>query len=274
MTIRIVTYNIQYGIGLDGTYNLERIADAVSQADVIAFQEVTRGFIRNQGRDMVAEIEALFPDRFTACHMPTDIDFGSLVRDGKAVQTRFQFGNMIVSRWPITAMRGHLLPRSVRTSTLNLQRGALEALIATPAGPIRFYSMHLDHVDPEERLAQIAALRDVALSFLQTGGAVTGLGEFGYPEPPLSDDFLLLGDFNLEPGSPEYQAITAGRDTIIDVTASDPGWSWTDPAQQPSTKRLDYGFANPALAARISEARVDQTAEGSDHMPVWVQLDA
>ena len=49
MTVKVVTYNIQYGVGLDGRYDLERIIDAVKDADIIAFQEVTRGFREQRG---------------------------------------------------------------------------------------------------------------------------------------------------------------------------------------------------------------------------------
>ena len=35
-----VTYNIQYGLGRDGRYDLERTARVVEGADVIALQEV------------------------------------------------------------------------------------------------------------------------------------------------------------------------------------------------------------------------------------------
>ncbi|TGR63713.1 EEP domain-containing protein, partial [Mesorhizobium sp. M2D.F.Ca.ET.223.01.1.1] len=64
--MKIVTYNIQYGIGLDGRYDVGRIADAVRGADVIALQEVTRNNPRNGGRDMVAEICGALPDYFAA----------------------------------------------------------------------------------------------------------------------------------------------------------------------------------------------------------------
>jgi endonuclease/exonuclease/phosphatase family metal-dependent hydrolase len=274
MTIKVVTYNIQYGIGLDGAYDLERIVDAVRDADIIAFQEVTRGFMKNDGRDMVAEIEALLPDRFTVHHMPVDVDFGSKIEGGKAVQSRFQFGNMIASRWPILSSRGHLLPRSMRTSTLNLQRGALETLIETPAGVIRFYSVHLDHIDPDERISQIEALKDIAFSVPHTGTAVTGLGEFGFEELPQAEDFLLLGDFNFEPDLAEYREMLAENGHLVDASAADSGWSWTDLEKKESNKRLDYGFATPNLAERISNVEVDQGAEGSDHMPVWLYISA
>ena len=47
--MKFVTYNIQYGTGLDGRYDAGRIADAVRGADVIALQEVTRNNPRNGG---------------------------------------------------------------------------------------------------------------------------------------------------------------------------------------------------------------------------------
>ncbi|MEL6922337.1 MAG: endonuclease/exonuclease/phosphatase family protein, partial [Pseudomonadota bacterium] len=151
--MRIVTYNIQYGIGLDGKYDVRRICDTVCDADIICLQEVTRGFIRNGGADMVAEVEAQLPTHFSSFHAAMDIDMMSGLVEGRAVNRRFQFGNMVLSRWPITASRGHLLPRHARADKLNLQRGALEALITTPDGPIRVYSVHLDHISAEERLA-------------------------------------------------------------------------------------------------------------------------
>jgi endonuclease/exonuclease/phosphatase family metal-dependent hydrolase len=274
LTVKIATYNIHYGVGPDGKYDLQRIVDAVADADVIAFQEVSRGFIGNQGRDMVAEIEALLPDRFADTHMPADIDVGSVVENGKAVQRRFQFGNMIVSRWPLLSVRGHLLPRSMRTETLNLQRGALEALIDTPAGTIRFYSVHLDHIHAGERDAQITALKSIASSSAGTGLSVTGMSEYGFDELPAAEDFLLLGDYNFEPDLMEYRAMLSRNGDLVDASAADTGWSWIDSADRLNVQRLDYGFANTRLAARISGAQIDQGAEGSDHVPVWFHISA
>ena len=271
MAVGIVTYNIQYGFGLDGQYDLERIVAAVADADVICLQEVTRGFIRNGGADMPALIGDLLADRFWSYHGCADIDMMSGMAGGRAVNRRFQFGNMVLSRWPIRAVRHHLLPRLWRHGDLNLQRGALEAAIETPAGTIRFYSTHFDHIDPRERLAQASALADIAQNFAVTGGAVTGAGDFGLPEHDDSGDFLLLGDFNFEPGSLEYRYLVEDRG-LAAVSQSDTGWSWRDPAGMQADKRLDHVFASAGLAGRISNARVDRDAVGSDHMPVWVTL--
>ena len=62
--MKFASYNIQYGIGLDGRLDLARIAGEIESADVIALQEVTRGFHRNGNLDMVAALQAL----------PTDCD--------------------------------------------------------------------------------------------------------------------------------------------------------------------------------------------------------
>lgn len=40
--MKFVSYNIQYGIGLDGRLDLPRIASEIEGADIIALQEVKR----------------------------------------------------------------------------------------------------------------------------------------------------------------------------------------------------------------------------------------
>lgn len=273
MAISAVSYNIQYGFGLDGRYDLQRIIDAVRKADVICLQEVTRGYPKNGGVDMPSDIASALPDRFSSFHPAADVDAGSVIADGRVVDRRFQFGNMVLSRWPLRAVRGHLLPRTWRKGALNLQRGAIEALIDTPGGPVRFYSVHLDHVDPRERMLQIRALKALVLDYGETGGAITGAQSYGLPDMADNGDFVLSGDFNCEPETDEYRLMTEDG-TTVDVTAADPGWScFSVVADEPvRRRRLDYAFCNPGLAARVITARVDRDAIGSDHMPVWIEI--
>ena len=94
--MRLVTYNIQYGIGLDGRFDLGRIADAVRGADLIALQEVSRNNPSNGGIDMVAGLCDLLPDYFHAYGAPFEVDMGSAVENGRAVTRSFQFGNDII----------------------------------------------------------------------------------------------------------------------------------------------------------------------------------
>jgi len=274
MAISAVSYNIQYGIGLDGRFDLDRIVAAVQVADVICLQEVTRGHPKTGAIDMAAAIAERLPEHFSSYHPAADVDAGSAMEDGRAVNRRFQFGNMVLARWPLRVVRGHLLPRTWRKDKLNLQRGALEALIDTPVGPIRFYSVHLDHVDARERMAQIGALTQIAAEYPRTGGAVTGAAAFGLPEARDRGDYVVMGDFNCEPGTDEYRLLTEDG-PIVDVTATDSGWSWRSPHDEKPVRRqrLDYAFCNRALAGRVAGARIDRDADGSDHMPVWIEIE-
>ena len=288
--MKLVTYNIQYGIGLDGRYDLHRIAGAVRGADVIALQEVSRNNPANGGVDMVAGLCALLPDYFHVYGAPYEVDMGSAVESGRAVTRTLQFGNMVLSKTPVLSSRNLLLPRRRSYSTLNLQRSALEAMIATPFGPVRFYSVHLDHTSPDERIAQIRHLLGRVLAYTLEGGAVTGVAELGFPEPPHPEEFVLAGDFNMLPGSPEYRAMTGTPDEEHGVTlradrpvdaallcadVSESRTTWIDPRQQDNLARrkcLDYAFVHAGLASRVKSLRIDSEANGSDHLPVWLEL--
>jgi endonuclease/exonuclease/phosphatase family metal-dependent hydrolase len=285
-----VSYNIQYGIGMDGRFDLERIVEAVRGADLIALQEVSRNNPKNGGVDMPGAIAALLPDYFHVFGAPFEADIGSAIENGRAVTRFFQFGNMILSRVPILAARTLLLPRMRTYDRLNLQRGALEAVIQTPFGAIRFYSVHLDHLSPDERIAQIRFLLERVHAYGLEGGAISGSREWGFPEPPTSEGFVLLGDFNMQPGSPEYCALTGRSDVefartaragfaldtaVLAGEAGGHALTWFDPKRrdEPGRQRcLDYCFVHPVLAPLVRRHWIDQAAEGSDHRPVWVEL--
>ncbi|MBN9548523.1 MAG: endonuclease/exonuclease/phosphatase family protein [Alphaproteobacteria bacterium] len=286
--MKIVTYNIQYGIGLDGKYDAGRIADAVRGADVIALQEVTRNNPRNGGRDMVAELCEALPDYFAAYGSNFEVNIGSRLENGRAISTSFQLGNMVLSKTPIHLSRNLLLPRSRSLETMNFQRGALEALIETPLGFIRFYSTHLDHRSPVERQGQIRFLRQRLLNYALEGGGLSGIPEIGLPDLPYPEAFIVMGDFNMLPGSPEYVEL-AGRpdhefgmpltaDLAVDVAqrlAVAGLVTWVDPERpedQSRHKCIDYIFTSASLAKSLKRLWSDRDAVGSDHLPLWAEL--
>lgn len=286
--MKLVTYNIQYGIGLDGKYDLGRIADAVRGADVIALQEVTRNNPRNGDRDMVAEIGEALPDYFAAYGSNFEVNIGSRLENGRAISTSFQLGNMVLSKTPIHLSRNLLLPRSRSLETMNFQRGALEALIETPLGFIRFYSTHLDHRSPVERQNQIRFLRQRLLNYALEGGGLSGIPEIGLPDLPYPEAFIVMGDFNMLPGSPEYVEL-AGRpdhefgmpltaDLAVDVAqrlAVADLITWVDPDRPEDKSRhkcIDYIFTSASLAKSLKSLWSDRDAVGSDHLPLWAEL--
>jgi endonuclease/exonuclease/phosphatase family metal-dependent hydrolase len=288
MAMRLVTYNTQYGVGLDGRYDIERIAGAVHGADVIALQEVCRNNPNNGGRDMVAELAEALPEYFSVYGSNFEANIGSHIAKGRAVTSTFQLGNMVLSRTPIHLSRNLLLPRSRSIEALNFQRGALEALIETPLGFVRFYSTHLDHRSPVERISQIRFLRERLLNYPLEGGGLSGLAEVGLPEPPCPEDFVVLGDFNMLAGSPEYSEIAGLPDHEVGMPLSaglavdaaqylgvDDLTTRVDPKHPDDAgrhKRIDYVFTSASLAGSLKRLWVDRQAVGSDHLPVWVEL--
>ncbi|TIL73894.1 MAG: EEP domain-containing protein [Mesorhizobium sp.] len=288
--MRLVTYNIHYGVGLDGRYDVGRIADAVRGADVIALQEVSRNNPNNGGRDMVAELGEALPEYFAVYGSNFEANVGSRLENGRAITTTFQLGNMVLSKTPVHLSRNLLLPRSRSFEVMNFQRGALEALIETPLGFIRFYSTHLDHRSPVERASQIRFLRRRLLNYAIEGGALSGVAEVGLPDLPCPEGFVVMGDFNMLAGSPEYVEF-AGRldhefgmpvtaDLAVDAAlrlaaAGADLVTWVDPKRPGDAgrhKRIDYVFTSASLAKSLKRLWVDGQAVGSDHLPVWVEM--
>jgi len=194
----------------------------------------------------------------------------------------------VLSKTPIHLSRNLLLPRSRSLEAMNFQRGAIEALIETPLGFIRFYSTHLDHRSPVERQNQIRFLRQRLLNYALEGGGLSGIPEIGLPDLPYPEAFIVMGDFNMLPGSPEYVEL-AGRpdhefgmpltaDLAVDVAqrlAVADLVTWVDPDRPGDKSRhkcIDYIFTSASLARSLKRLWSDRDAVGSDHLPLWAEL--
>ncbi len=289
--MKLVTYNTHYGVGRDGREDITRIADAVRGADVIALQEVERNYGRGEPPDQPAALEALLPDYYWVYAPAFDVDASEAAADGRVLNRRRQHGVMLLSKTPIASCRPLALPKRVYPDKLNMQMGALEGVIDGPLGPLRVYAVHLGHLDGGERQLQIERLLAMARAAPDEGGAWTGLGvhgdrdwSAGAPAPPMPENAVLLGDFNMEPDSPEYALVTAPGDSgtapaFVDAwpaagNGEAPGFTFIYPPGRPEMRdrRIDYCFLCPALAAKARACRVDASAEGSDHRPLWTEL--
>lgn len=287
--MKLVTYNIQYGLGRDGRYDLARIADKVRGADIVALQEVDRHWQRSGCVDSPAVLASHLPELHWVYGANLDIDASYRDNAGHLCNRRRQFGTMILSRTPIVSSRNHLLPKYGTLTQHSIQQGAIEAVIATNgAGPVRVYSLHLSHLSAATRMPQIEALLDIHARAPGEGGAWCG----GHPEPdagwtegempPMPADAILLGDFNFDWSAPEYDRIAGplspryGR--INRLTGFVDAWVAAghredDGATIAAGRRIDYCFVSASLACRIKSARIDADLTGSDHYPLWVELD-
>ena len=292
--MKIVGYNIQYSRGRDGCYDLARVACAVDGADIIALQEVERFWPRTGMADQSAELSALLPGYYWVYGPGFDMD-ASTAQDGVVENRRRQFGNMLLARWPIVSSRFYALPKMRTTDHFNMDMPALEGVIATESGPLRVWSIHLSSISSRERLLQIEYLRDLHVRAPAGGGAWTGAPEIrgdeswscGALEPPMPADAIWIGDFNAQPTSAEYDAIVGRADPLYGrpVYHGDfvDAWVAAGHAQAEGVTypddgrfgdlRLDYCFVSAPLSERIRGAWIDGDADGSDHQPVWTELE-
>ena len=287
--MRCVTYNIQYSLGKDGRFDLARCIDAVRDADIIALQEVERHWPRTGMVDQPALIGELLPDFYWVYGPSFDVHLESEQTAAGVDNRRRQFGDMLLSRWPILSSRLVVLPKTRYADRFNMRMGALEGVIDSPIGPLRAWSIHLGYLDTEERLAHLKCLLEVQGRGVKEGGAWSGpasIGDHdwsgGDREPALPAATLWLGDFNMEPGSPQYRLVTDGAGGgFVDawrLAASELGEGITCPdslydgVRKP--RRIDYCFVSPELAPRVARCWVDAADQGSDHQPVWLELSA
>ena len=141
--LRVVTYNVRLGFTEDGALNLEEVAAVLAGAgpDVVALQEVPRGFLPTGGIDMIGWLQHSLGMPHVAFQPAAP---GAL------------HGNAILSRHPIRTVEVRSFPRS----GTSLPRGAIGASIDVPVGEdVLVISSHLPPGGSyEDRLRQVATL--------------------------------------------------------------------------------------------------------------------
>ena len=217
-----------------------------------------------------------------------DVD-ASYRRDDRLVNRRRQFGTMILSRWPILSSRNFPLPKFGALQQHSIQQGLLEAVIDPGGGQIRVHSVHLCHLCSETRLPQCRAILDILARSPSEGGAWSG----GHPEPiagwleggmpPMPRAAVLMGDMNFNHESAEYAVMVGpispkhgrlvNRDGLADAWVA-AGHAETDGRTvQDQAYRIDHCFVSADLIPAVEGAWIDNEAQGSDHSPVWVEID-
>jgi endonuclease/exonuclease/phosphatase family metal-dependent hydrolase len=236
--LRVATFNIHHGVGLDTVLDLERIAATVEStgAEVVGLQEVDVHFGERSN----------FVDQATwlANRLGMYVVFGAnLDRDPLTPGApRRQYGTAILSEHRITEWTNTLLPRPEGGE----QRGLLEARLRVRGLPVRVFNTHLQHNSQVERLAQVAAIRD----------ALAGTDE----------SVVVLGDLNATPDSPEIGNLT--EDLVDAWVTAGVGDGYTYDAATPHA-RIDYVMSSGDVVARTAAV---VTTDAADHLPVVVDL--
>lgn len=231
--IRVMTYNIHVGVGMDKKLDLQRIADVINaeHPDLVGLQEVDRGVKRTEGKDEIAELAKLTSMSFAYAH---NLDY----QGG-------QYGVAILSRFPIRSS-DHRKYENRREAE---RRGMIRVEVEVNGRVVNFVTTHLDYQYEDGRVFETEQL----LKFID---GVKG---------PL----IIVGDFNDEPTGGAYKLMMADFDDAwIGAKAKGDGLSY--PADKVA-KRIDYVFTRRLDRSRIRKAWTVETL-ASDHIPVVVDI--
>ncbi len=160
MPFRVATFNIHDAVGRDGVRDPDRIARTIAETDagMVALQEVSGPGDRESGR----------PDDFRSLARA----FGGHAVEGPAIQDGDRrYGNLLLSRWPVTDWRVADLAYPAREP-----RSVIVAKVDSPDGPLRVVASHFG-LNHRARQAQALMIADL---LAESGDMAT----------------VLLGDFN------------------------------------------------------------------------------
>jgi exodeoxyribonuclease III len=245
MSLRLLSYNIQHGGQYQGQDRLAAIAEVIQdeRPDVVALQEANSR----------ANAEWL------AGHLDMCLTYG---------EANSPFAVAWLSRLPVTSSQNHRLPSLVKT--------LLEIEVEWEGAPLHLFATHLvagrTEQHGERRAAEVQTI----------------LGALGHVE---GKPHLLLGDFNAVHPDDGFDAPPAGQpaeyiarrpiqhvleagyaDTFRRLHPDAPGYTYE--ASHPWV-RIDYIFASPMLAERLSGCEVvtgPAAGRASDHLPLLAEI--
>ena len=216
--LRVVTYNVQWAKHIDQAINVLTHREQLTNADIVVLQEMdpegTRRIADALGMQWVYYPSAIHPKR------------------------GLDFGNAVLSRWPIVDDRKVILPHIA--GMRHAQRIATAATVLVDSTPVRIYSAHLgtpSDIRPSKRRDQARTIVEDAAKY------------------PL---VIVAGDMNSHGIGKEF---VAG------------GFSWPTEHNGFTTAFFNWdhvflkGFAAPI--ERKFAGVVRDTLGTSDHDPVW-----
>ncbi len=175
--LRVLSYNIHHGRGMDNKLNLERIAKVIAaqKPDIVALQEVDKKSHRSKKKDQAAELAKLL---------------GMQYRFGKSINIKGgEYGLAILSSLPISEAKVHKLPGGGEP------RIAFEVLTKWRGKPFSFVTLHLERNFVGARDQQVSTLMKI----------------FKTHKHPV----ILAGDFNAHRGSDAMQQLVTGGWSVL-----------------------------------------------------------
>lgn len=239
MVIKVVTFNIHHGRGIDGKLKLSRIAEVIekSEADLVGLNEVDRYFSRRS--DYMDQVSWL------AKQLKMNHVFGaSLTIKSRGTTMLRQYGNALLSRYPIISEENH--PLDFYSGMIE-GRALLEINVLIHEQLLKIYVTHLS-LNP-------------LLHKKQTDFIVNKIVNDHQP-------VIILGDWNMRPGGRGWNTITGHLADVCYETGK--ALCYTFPSFRPKLQ-LDYIFASRNINIASVEV-IKKIHSASDHLPLKATL--
>jgi endonuclease/exonuclease/phosphatase family metal-dependent hydrolase len=281
--MKLVTWNIQWGLGLDGRADLQRIvstARSLADFDVLCLQEVADNFPDLEGSggaDQFSDLaELLLPEYRLYAAFGVD----AVAEGGR----RRRFGNAIVTRYTALSVRRHSLPWPVDPGKPSMPRVAVEMTLQAPMGPLRVTTTHLEYYSDLQRRAQAQRLRSLHEEACQRSMHPPPRDKGPFSATPQAQRAILCGDFNFPPDNAAYgeiqAALASGAPRYRDAwplvhhrRPHAPTFCLHSDAYSKTPYCCDFVFVSDDLAPRVRSIEVDLETQASDHQPVVLTLD-
>lgn len=194
-TLRVALANVHFGHDVEGRQRAREVGSVLAafDADVIALNEVDRGWFISGGTDLLSTYASMTGMR--AVFGPSSDEM---------------WGNAILTRLPILEVERTRLPRG----RAPLDRSALTVIVEQPDGrPLAIIATHLSNVDlaNETRLPQAQSVAAIVARLRER-----------------DIETIVAGDLNARPGDPELEVLaaiglrTALPDTVMTYPAASP----------------------------------------------------
>jgi len=234
LTLRVLTYNVHHGEGIDGKLDLERIAGVIKsvEPDLVALQEIDKNTTRTGNVDQAAELA-----RLTGKQMI----FGGNIRYQGG-----DYGNAVFTNLPIKTHKNHALP----LIGAGEQRGVLEVELELPTKgeSLTLLATHLDARPGDQERVESAKV----------------INQWIAKSPQRL--FLLAGDINDVPDSPTLRTLAEHWTTTTESVLP------TVPSVKPR-RQIDYVMFSPKGRWKVVEVRVLAESVASDHRALLAVLE-
>jgi endonuclease/exonuclease/phosphatase family metal-dependent hydrolase len=244
--LRVVTYNIHHGEGMDRKFDLKRIANLLLAVEphIVALQEVDQGTKRASGVDQPAELARLTGMEIV---FGRNIDF-----EGGG------YGTAVLTKLPVRSHKKVKLKSFYAPTPHNPEQRGVQVLeLGDEEGPgLLFLCTHLDYREPDDE--RMASARTINELIAKRAGELA----------------IIAGDFNAKPESGPIEEFRkqwkiAGMQADAKPPAATP--LLTFPADKPD-RWIDYVMVRPAEKWEVVEVRVIEESVASDHRPLLAVL--